>query len=165
MIRPGDSFRAIFNKLLQPFSYFCLSKSKYGRDKFHEEVRKALENEGWTITDDPLSFKVGNLQVQIDLGAERIIAAERGSEKIAIEIKTFGHISFITALYEAVGKYIIYRNVLKITQPERTLYLATPESVYNRFFEEPVIQNMMQGEGFRLVVYNQTTQTITKWVN
>ncbi len=134
------------------------------RDKFHEEVRHALENDGWTITADPLSFKVGKVQVQIDLGAERMIAAERDSEKIAIEIKTFGHISFITALYEAVGKYIIYRNILKITQPERTLYLATPESVYNRFFEEPVIERMMQEEGFKLVIYDQITQSITKWI-
>ncbi len=25
------------------------------RDKFHQEVRAALENDGWTITADPLS--------------------------------------------------------------------------------------------------------------
>jgi len=60
--------------------------------------------------------------VQIDLGAERLIAAERGTEKIAVEIKTFGSLSFINALYEAIGKYIIYRNVLKLIQPERKLY-------------------------------------------
>jgi glucose-6-phosphate 1-dehydrogenase len=134
------------------------------RDKFHEEVRTALENDGWLITADPLSFKVGKVQVQIDLGAERLIAAEKGAEKVAIEIKTFGHISFITALYEAVGKYIICRNVLKIIQPERVIYLATPESVYNRFFDEPVLQKMMEEENFKLVVCNQNTQSITKWI-
>ena len=104
------------------------------------------------------------MQVQIDLGAERLIAAERGTDKIAIEIKTFGSLSFITSLYEAVGKYIIYRNVLALRDPERLLYLAVPESIYSRFFEEQVIQKTMQEEKFKLVIYNQTTQIITQWV-
>ena len=89
------------------------------RDLYHEVVKKALINEHWAITHDPLSFKIGNTQVQIDLGAERLIAAERGNEKIAVEIKTFSNQSFITAFYEAVGKYIVYRNVLRLLQPER----------------------------------------------
>ena len=134
------------------------------RDLFHENVKEALIKEGWIITNDPLSFKIGNMQVQIDLGAERLIAAERGTDKIAIEIKTFGSLSFITSLYEAVGKYIIYRNVLALRDPERLLYLAVPESIYSRFFEEQVIQKTMQEEKFKLVIYNQATQIITQWV-
>ena len=39
------------------------------RDIFHDNVIKALEKEDWVITNDPLSFKVGNVSVQIDLGA------------------------------------------------------------------------------------------------
>ncbi|NJN33122.1 MAG: hypothetical protein HC817_01590 [Saprospiraceae bacterium] len=93
-----------------------------------------------------------------------MIGAEKDNEKIAVEIKTFGNSSFITALYEAFGKYIIYRNVLKIIQSERVLYLAVPESVYNRFFEETVIQKTVQEEKFKLVIYNQTIQKITKWI-
>ena len=134
------------------------------RDLFHENVKEALIKEGWIITNDPLSFKIGNMQVQIDLGAERLIAAERGTDKIAIEIKTFGSLSFITSLYEAVGKYIIYRNVLALRDPERLLYLAVPESIYSRFFEEQVIQKTMQEENFKLVIYNQSTQIIRQWV-
>ncbi len=104
------------------------------------------------------------MHVQIDLGAERLIAAERGTEKIAIEIKTFGNPSFITALYEAVGKYIIYRNVLSYLQTDRILYLAIPENIYERFFSEKIIQKTLQEEKFKLVIYNQTSQIITQWV-
>ena len=151
--------------------YFCQKitvlkedKQTMARDKFHENVREALIKEGWHITDDPLTFKVGKILVQIDLGAELILGAERGTDKIAVEIKTFGNDSFITALYEAVGKYIIYRNVLKIIQPERILFLAVPESVYDRYFEETVIQRTTQDEKFKIVVYNQLTQNITQWI-
>ena len=134
------------------------------RDKFHENVREALLKEGWNITDDPLTFKVGKIQVQIDLGAELILGAERGTDKIAVEIKTFSNDSFITALYEAVGKYVVYRNVLKIIEPERVLFLAVPESVYERYFSELVIQKTLQEEQFKVVIYNQQTQIITKWI-
>jgi hypothetical protein len=134
------------------------------RDKFHQDVRLALETDGWTITSDPLTFKVGRVQIQIDLGAERVIAAERGMEKIAIEVKTFSNLSFITALYEAVGKYVIYRNILRLSEPDRMLFLAIPDSVFNRFFDEPVLEDTLRHEDFKMIVYDQTSQLITKWI-
>jgi XisH protein len=73
-------------------------------------------------------------------------------------------LSFITSFYEAVGKYIVYRNVLAMREPERILYLAVPETIYMRFFEEQVIQKTMRDERFKLVIYNQTNQIITEWV-
>jgi len=134
------------------------------RDLFHQDVKEALIKEGWTVTDDPLTFKIGKMQVQMDLGAERLIAAEKGSERIAIEIKTFGNLSFITALYEAVGKYIIYRNVLKRLQPDRMLFLALPETIFERFFEEAFIQETVQEERINLILYNQSDKLITRWI-
>lgn len=59
------------------------------RDLIHDAVRTALENDEWTITDDPLSFEYRDVQVFIDLGAERVLGAERNGEKIAVEIKSF----------------------------------------------------------------------------
>jgi hypothetical protein len=67
-------FRKMKWKGLLLLSKICSETQNMARDKFHEEVRHALENDGWTITADPLSFKVGKVQVQIDLGAERMIA-------------------------------------------------------------------------------------------
>jgi XisH protein len=46
------------------------------RDKFHYEVRTALEKEGWTITHDPYKVMIGRRKGYIDLGAE-IIGAEK----------------------------------------------------------------------------------------
>jgi hypothetical protein len=37
------------------------------RDLFHDTVRNALEKEGWVITDDPLGFKIGEVDFEIDL--------------------------------------------------------------------------------------------------
>ena len=53
------------------------------KDIFHNTVRIGLEKEGWTITDDPLYLDFGGVEIYIDLGAERLISAEREGEKIA----------------------------------------------------------------------------------
>ena len=59
------------------------------RDIYHETVKNALVKDGWTITHDPLRLRLRRgKNLFVDLGAERLLAAERGTEKIAVEIKT-----------------------------------------------------------------------------
>jgi len=45
------------------------------KDFFHEIVVEALKKENWVITHDPLIIRVGGVGIEIDLGAERMIAA------------------------------------------------------------------------------------------
>lgn len=94
------------------------------KDKYHEAVRKALVKDGWTITHDPYTISAGSKEVYIDLGAERIIAAEKGIEKIAVEIKTFRSASDIYDFERAIGQYVLYHSALRRREPERVLYLA-----------------------------------------
>ena len=47
-------------------------------DFFHKHVRNILVKEGWIITNDPLTLQLEGRKVYVDLGAERIIAAEKG---------------------------------------------------------------------------------------
>lgn len=105
------------------------------KDIFHEAVKLALQKEQWVITDDPLRFKFGNVNFQVDLGAERLVAAERAGEKIAVEIKSFLKPSAITDFYSALGQFLSYRIALESTAPERILYLAVPVDVYQTFFQ------------------------------
>lgn len=142
-----------------------LSKNRMARDKFHDEVKSALIKDGWQITDDPLYIKVGQIPIQIDVGAEKLIGAERNGEKIAVEIKTFGRASFITALHEAVGKYIVYRTVLKYVKSDRILYLALPDDTYAKFGQEPIVKSIFTEYNFKILLYEPTTQIITSWIN
>jgi predicted RecB family endonuclease len=59
------------------------------KDFFHPLVKAALIQGGWEITHDPYELKVGGVDMEIDLGAECIIAAEQQGQKIAIEVKSF----------------------------------------------------------------------------
>ena len=49
-------------------------------DTFHDIVVRALENEGWVVTDDPFIISFGAQDLQGDLGLEMPIGAERGGE-------------------------------------------------------------------------------------
>jgi hypothetical protein len=47
------------------------------KDVFHNAVKNALQKEGWIITDDPFFIRFGGINIYIDLGAEKVIAAEK----------------------------------------------------------------------------------------
>ncbi|MGD1901530.1 MAG: element excision factor XisH family protein [Geitlerinemataceae cyanobacterium] len=57
------------------------------RDIYHNEVRNALIKDGWNITDDPYTLEYKGLRLYADLGAEKLLVAERGQQTIAVEIK------------------------------------------------------------------------------
>lgn len=97
------------------------------KDIYHQHVRRALEKDGWTITDDPLPLQWLGRTLQVDLGAERVIAAQRDEEKIAVEVKSFVSPSPIEDLRDALGQFVIYREALLTKNPERQLYLALRE--------------------------------------
>ncbi len=109
-------------------------------DTFHDAVRNALIKDGWTITDDPLMVEFGLLNVYIDLGAGRLIAAERGNERIAVEIKSFIGPSLLTDFHLAAGQFLNYRNALRTKDPERALYLAVPLPIYDELFGHVLVQ-------------------------
>ncbi len=113
------------------------------KDNIHDAVKNALIRDGWTITNDPLFLEYGEEDMYVDLGAERLLAAERGTERIAVEIKSFQGLSALTELHNALGQYQVYYAVLEQTEPDRKLYIALSKSAYDE------LQKM---ETFALVV-------------
>ena len=130
------------------------------RDSFHYVVRAGLEKEGWTITADPLSLKYGDAQIYIDLGAERILAAEKGEEKIAVEIKTFGADSVMYGFHLAIGQFINYQVALENVEPSRTLYLAIPHPVYKTFFQSLLARSVVEKHNIKLLIYDSIKEEI-----
>ncbi|WP_322096553.1 XisH family protein [Planktothricoides raciborskii] len=139
------------------------------KDIFHNAVKNALIKDGWTITDDPLYLDYGGIDMYVDLGAEKIIAAEKlsekGTEKIAVEIKSFVHPSMTYEFHTALGHYLNYRLALDDIQPERKLYLAISEETYETFFILPFTQNFVNKNQIYLLIYDSNQEVIKQWKN
>ncbi len=76
------------------------------KDHFHEAVKTALLKDNWEITNDPLELSTGEVELWADLGAERVIGAAKGLEKIAVEIKSFLGQSSVSEFHmEKINKY------------------------------------------------------------
>jgi hypothetical protein len=134
------------------------------KDVFHQLVKTALEQQGWTITHDPYHIDLGFVDLYIDLGAERLIAAIKNDEKIAIEIKTFISPSTISEFHTAIGQFINYRIALEEEDADRLLYLAIPSEIHKRFFKYPFIQTVIHRNQIPLLVYDPEKQEIVKWI-
>lgn len=135
------------------------------RDIFHEAVKKGLKKQGWKITADPLKLKIGDTRIYIDLGAEKILAAEKGEEKIAIEVKTFIGDSVLFNFHVAIGQFINYQVALEKKEPERTLLLAVPEEIYKTFLQSELAQSVLTKYQIPLIIYNPKTEEILQWIN
>lgn len=136
------------------------------RNVYHDAVVAALVADGWTVTDDPLRLRVGERDLLIDLGAERpIIGAERGSERIAVEVQSFVGPSAVADLQQALGQYTMYRLALAEQQPDRPLFLAVPPEVYNGILSEPLGQLVLVGVNLRLLVFDPDRREVLRWIS
>lgn len=133
------------------------------KDRVHNAVRRSLEKDGWVITDDPLSIKFLEAEMQIDLGAERVIGAQKDEQKIAVEIKSFLGSSRLFDYHLALGQYRNYQMALASLEPDRLLFLAVTEEAYNDFFTTEFAKLSVQINGVRLIVFDPEKEVLVKW--
>lgn len=134
------------------------------KDLIHEAVRNALIKDGWNITHDPLTLEYAGVRVFADLGAERVIGAERDNEKIAVEIKSFVGRSLFHDLEEALGQYIVYRRFLQKSESPRQLYLAINYLIHETDFQTEAVQMLLQEEHVSLLVVDVATEEVKQWI-
>ena len=136
------------------------------KDTYHDTVKNALIKDGWTITHDPLRIRLARgRNLFVDLGAERLLGAERGFDKIAVEIKSFTQPSDMKALEEAIGQFVLYARLLKRYYPDHILYLAVSEDIRRTVFEEEAGQTMIEDGIIRLVTFDVTKEAIVRWIH
>ena len=129
-------------------------------------VKKSLEKDGWIITHDPLRIEFGEEdKIAIDLGAERVLGAEKAGEKIAVEVKSFLSDSAIFDFHLALGQFLNYRLVLEETEPNRIIYLAVPIAAYQSFFYRDLPQASLKKYQVKLLIYDPVNEVIMQWIN
>jgi XisH protein len=134
------------------------------RDKFHDAVKHALIKEEWTITHDPYTLDFGFTEAYIDLGAEKLLAAEKGKDKIAVEIKSFLGSSNLYEFHTAIGQFINYKAVLRREEPDRILFLAVPKETFDNFFQQKIIAELVTEHQLKIIVYNSDNEVLIQWI-
>ncbi|MFM2063405.1 MAG: fdxN element excision controlling factor protein [Cyanobacteriota bacterium] len=134
------------------------------RDIYHNTVKLALQKAGWTITHDPFPLKIGNKRLSADLGAERLISAEKGTEKIVVEVKSFVGESDVKDLEQALGQYILYKQILNEIGENRDLYLAISQPVFNSVFTVEIGQLLINNQIIKLIVFDDKNEEIVQWI-
>lgn len=134
------------------------------KDIYHDRVKTALIKDGWTITHDPLTLRMTRKKLYIDLGGERLIAAQRKTERIAVEVKSFTRASDMKDLEDALGQFVLYNHLLARHEPGRQLYLAVTDKVYQSVFEEEIGQILLEDKVIRLITFNAVQEEIVQWI-
>lgn len=133
------------------------------KDRFHDAVKQALLKDQWVITADPLILKIDKVKFEVDLAAEKVFAAEKAGQKIAVEIKSFLNPSAVADFHSALGQFLNYRLGLQMTEPDRTLYLAIPIDIFESFFQERFTQEAIRQYQVKLIVYEPIQEVIIEW--
>lgn len=109
-------------------------------------------------------MKIGGRSAYVDLGAQKLLAAEKEGQRIAVEVKSFIGPSPVHDLEQALGQYIMYSQVLERQNSGRLLYLAIPESVFLDFFSEELPQLMVEINHLKLLTFDANTAEIRRWI-
>lgn len=134
------------------------------KDIYHNTVKSALIKNGWIITDDPYKIKYEDAELYADLAAEKPIAAQRNGEKIIVEIKSFISPSPMNDFENAMGQYIVYRNLLQLSHQEHDIYLAVRDTVFYTFFQRKSIQSIVNLNQVKLIIFNHEQEEIKQWI-
>lgn len=135
------------------------------KDIYHEAVKNALIKDGWSILADPYKIKYKDVELFADLAAEKPLAAERNGRKIVVEIKSFLSPSPMRDFEIALGQYILYRNLISLTEPEYQIYLAIKDSIYENFFQRESIQAIVKINQLLLLVVEMEKEKILQWID
>ncbi|MEO0041228.1 MAG: hypothetical protein RL329_676 [Bacteroidota bacterium] len=135
------------------------------RDMFHKAAKEALEKAGWTITHDPyyLTLQKDVAQYEIDLGAERLLAAEKGTEKIVVEVKSLMKTSLLHEFHSVLGQYLVYQYGLQKMEKDRKLYLAIPSFGQKKLNNIPPLLDMIKDFNVKIICFDSETKTIVSW--
>ena len=94
----------------------------------------------------------------------RLINAEKGTKKIVVEVKSFVGRSDVKDLEQALGQYVLYRQVLNEMGIERNLYLAISQPIFNSVFTIELGQVLLKNQIIKLIVFDDKSEAIVQWI-
>ncbi|MEH1794430.1 MULTISPECIES: XisH family protein [unclassified Nostoc] len=135
------------------------------KDIYHDAVKNALIKDGWKIIADPYFLQYEDAELYADLFVEKALLAEQEGRKIVVEIKSFISPSPMRDFENALGQYILYRDILQLASKNYKIYLAIRDTVFDTFFQRKSIQAVVKLQQIEFIVFNNEREEITLWIN
>ncbi len=66
---------------------------------------------------------------------------------------------------KAVGQFIVYRFAMRKREPERQLFLAVELGIYENFFVNPEVLELIETEDLKVMVFDKLKEVIVRWIN
>ncbi len=101
--------------------------------------------------------------MEIDLGLEKVIVAEKNTEKIVVEVKSFLKTSLIHEFHSVLGQYLNYIIGLEKIQSDRQLYLAIPKNVHSDLSEMPLFLTAIEKFNVKIIIFEPENEIILAW--
>ena len=137
------------------------------RDVFHNTVRNALTKDIWKITHDPLTIHINQDDpFYVDLGAEKILAAEKSGRKIAVEVKDFNSASLVNDLEKMIGQMQLYQLAIDEREPDRELFLAISFEMYDWQYrkQRSAFRAIVERNKINLIILDEIEEVIQQWI-
>ncbi|MEH2418417.1 XisH family protein [Nostoc sp.] len=134
------------------------------REPNTDAVKNALIKDGWTIIADPYFLQYEGAELYADLFVEKALLAEQQGRKIVVEIKSFISPSPMRDFENALGQYILYRDILQLANKNYKIYLAIRDTVFDTFFQRKSIQAVVKLQQIEFIIFNNEREEITLWI-
>ncbi len=136
-------------------------------DACEPQIIRALEKDGWHITERPLAIVIrrGQEAYLVDFRARRV-ANGRTEEVLIFEVKCFTHPeNDLQEFYTAVGQYHTYLSALEAVQTALPLYLAIPSHAYERIMARQALRVTLERDTIRLLIVDIDREEIVAWIH
>jgi hypothetical protein len=132
-------------------------------DQCHPQVVHALEKAGWRVVFAPYVIHVDDKRAFADMILSK--GTNGTSEQmIVLEVKCFpAGRAFTHELYNALGQYLVYREMMRLDNAVVPLFLSIPIEVFNSDFDTIVMETIRSNQ-IRLLVINLEKEEIDRWI-
>ncbi|OQY48676.1 MAG: hypothetical protein B6242_01710 [Anaerolineaceae bacterium 4572_78] len=134
------------------------------KDIIHNAVKNALVKDCWTITHEQYTIFYEGERVYSDLAAERMLVAEKGIEKIIVEVKSFIGLSIIQDFKIAIGQYTMYYDILDESSSEYQLYIAISDIAYKNIMNRKIAQLVLRRHHIPFIIVDIEKEMIIQWI-
>jgi len=123
-----------------------------------------LIKDGWTVTHDPYKLKAEGTTYEVDMGAEKLFAAQKDKQKILVEVKSLLRLSIAHEFHAVLGTFVGYQINLEELNSDRVLYIAIPNPAYKRIQQIPILLKYINRVDMKLIIFDKNKKEILEWI-